>query len=676
MAHTVSYTAEDIQNAFIYAAERTKLLAIEYEFKHLAKNIISELEYSIEQAPLELYYYPSTFAKRAIVVSVSISGKLCEKISCNTATREGGCDSLIRPRNFYIGDTGQWETACQFSCFNLKPVKTITDADSIYNIQSIRTIWDDNLKKCKLTPSGLLAWLEQPIYRSKERFTMRLNDLVLGFNRKQDPKTWTGFNYEFNQYYCDAYYKDFDPKTKSCTVPWYETFLDAVIGMSFINLIRTAVDFSFNGGTIPPLPANLPDIPTYTETLEEWRNDINESFIVPNPNSDVPIGAKLAKSYISPVAKKFQKIKLSNRNDYVPNQISIEHRRRLDEEYRKRSDTVTCSNDEPTEKVNITDILTDVFTELLHMFFTTEFYIYLGYSVAFDTAVQTAKRLIIQFSNFIIPKLATVLNTMIGKFGMNLLRESLRVTVAAAMSTIISQTASKLAMFLAKSVTQMASIVGIILMAIGILDLLISFWDPFGFNNAFDPSIFQSLIFSSEFAMREQIGTDDVSFTFEILTNLMIEPDANLEIQLNSLPYILEYMNSLVVNSEGSFIDKGKVIEINIVNEDVLYDEYSDTLAKLTIYSEQELEQYEEKFKSRIKLTDLFKKIAQMFLVGGLIFLPLQMPFVALILLIIAMILYLLMQLCWTTDRLFNVVDDSMMTFLNGFSRISKYLNS
>ncbi|QYC92715.1 Hypothetical protein Trvi_ORF17 [Trabala vishnou gigantina nucleopolyhedrovirus] len=146
-----------------------------------------------------------------------------------------------------------------------------------------------------------------------------------------------------------------------------------------------------------------------------------------------------------------------------------------------------------------------------------------------------------------------------------LLSTSKRVTVRmlgetykAALVHQINRVALKTISTLAKAMTRIAikaaSVVGIVLILITLVDFILAMWDPFGYNNMFPkefPDDMTRAFLSSYFqSMNETL--DMVEFLPEFFDDLIEEDDTNL---FESLYHILDYVSALEVNSNGQLLN-------------------------------------------------------------------------------------------------------------------------
>jgi hypothetical protein len=137
-----------------------------------------------------------------------------------------------------------------------------------------------------------------------------------------------------------------------------------------------------------------------------------------------------------------------------------------------------------------------------------------------------------------------------------------------------------------------SSVVGLILIIFTLVDLILAFWDPFGYNNMFPREFPQDLslaFLSAYFAGLQDGNVDFVEFLPEYFSDLIEDDDSAV---LDSLLYILDYVSELEVNSNGQ--------QLNFEHSEVIedFDEITligSVLASSALYTRLDFMEYTER---------------------------------------------------------------------------------
>lgn len=319
----MSYTKTDQLNAKIYSQQRYTL-ALVNKVAEKYKHIGTHLDVRIRAATTADYYFPLNFANRAIMVDVKINESLCKRLSCNSETMTGPCTKDMLPHYHRVGDTvgenERFEMVCQSSCFNLFK-EPVYDSDNKPMLQFRRLNYNRRTNQCVFV-SAAATWAEVPLYRSKERYETRVNDLPVGFNYEYNDFTQDGLGYEINKTYCESFFDTWLPEKKECSsmANVWDFTTNAIIGETLIKMVKGGVTAVVNNGNTIPNP-NLPPPPPVEDKylLQNWLNDINEDFITYNPDDDLDVILQQQSDYL---IKKFRK-NLSNYDSMKTDNINF-----------------------------------------------------------------------------------------------------------------------------------------------------------------------------------------------------------------------------------------------------------------------------------------------------------------------------------------------------------------
>lgn len=644
----MSFTSEDMQNANAYANERLKLLQINYLYKKYP-HIATHLSYRITQADKDKdYYYTEAFASKAIRVDVAVDKVLCEKLSCNTAKRNGDCSTTEDASYYRVGNTDQFEVSCNPACYNLTS-KVEYDDDGNRKSQMMRTMWSDNKNKCVLVPPNF-AWAELPLYRSSERYEKRVNDLPVGFNvGPYNPVSSTGVTFEYNKQYCDAFFDEWDESNKDCYVPWYEKILNTVVGESIVKMAKAGITLIENGSTFPD--TGLPDPPDIDPKylLENWLVDIDKSFI--NPDPDIVLGQRSVEySY---------KI-----NDNILEQI--EYNLKKERQYRasvknkksKEKNDTKVEEKKTREAISVTDTIKNALLGFLESTTEAEFWEQLGIGVVSEVLLSQLKKAFLNLADKIIPKLTNSLLSAGTKFFSTVLERSVLSVAANTVARVTLKFASSLLIKLCALLAQLASVIGIILAVITLFDLILGFWDPLGFNNKYPKEILPTMVESAEYGLRNSMETNDLQVNFALICNLLIEQEDAITLGIEMFQYTYDYLNSLDVNSEGSRIDKGTEVDTDTsVDTDEI-------LAASKIYTAKDFYTYENEHSKRMTFFPQVKNYILISFALGSFFIVINVYFVA-ILFYIACVLLLFLGYLNSTINIGKIIDKSTLYIKN-----------
>ena len=598
----MSYTNKDLDNGMTYSNNRYSLRLLNKLYT-THPHLISHLKYSIVQAdPDKDYYYTESFSPKAIKVTINIPEKFCKKISCNSVMAETSCKRDNIATYYGVGDANDFHLQCQPSCFHLKADPVIDEETGEEQVQMMRTEYNDEYG-CIFVPTAYI-WHERPFYRSEDVYEHRLNDLPTGFNAgPEDVYTYSRLTYEYNKTYCDAYYDNWNASKVTCDKKWWEIVLYAVVGESIVKIVKAGVQSIKNGYKSDYPPTNLPTPPPIEHewTVLGWKEDIDTSFILPSIDYEIPDGSRRLT-----VVQREKSHKTSNlethRGEHVKNlirsinhrhrQISSKLRRKIEDNYilklngedlneikfvkaknsKSGFNDLTLTSKHTGKESAFLLVIQQVITGLLESIFDPAFWIDVGIGIMSDVILDQMKILFRKFANDIIPKLTTKLLAASTKFFSKVFAKSIISTISSTMSKIVIKTVSKVMIQLTKLAAELASVVGIVLAIITIFDILLTIWDPLGFNNKFDQEIINSVTRSSDIAMRQSLEMATPHMTFELFANMTLSPEEIIDESLNGFFSIYDYLDSLTVNSEGSRIDKGVEMDFEDVDSDELQD--------------------------------------------------------------------------------------------------------
>lgn len=622
----MSYTNKDLDNAINYSNNRYTLRIINTMFQKFP-HLISHLEYSIEQADFDTdYYYPASFSKRAIKVVTNIPQKLCSKISCNGVMAESICTKNTPASYYNIGDSSEFKRQCEPACFNLLKDPVIDEETGEEQIQMMTLDYNDT-NGCIILPTSYI-WHEHPFFRSDVVYAKRLNDLPVGFNYDTpDLQTYSQRTYKYNKSYCDAYYDQWNGTT--CVKKFWEVVLYAVVGESIVKMVKGGIQNIENGYKSSYPPVTLPSIPDIEDvwTVEGWQGDIDTDFVLPPVEYEIPDAPRqfvqrenLERNHQSlHVDDYVKRVEFIKKIKNQQSQISSTLRRKLETNFDVKlnrfeikeidgvkKSTVTLISKTNGEETSIDQLILEVINGLLESVFNSAFWIDIGIGITSDFILDQVKIIFRKLANSILPKLTEKILAYSGKMLSVVFSKALYATIANTMSKIVIKTVSKVMIQVTKLMAELASVVGVILAIITIFDILLTIWDPMGFNNKFDQEILNSVTRSSDIAMRQSLETTVPKMSLDIFANICLSAEEILDESLNTFSYVYEYLDSLTVNAEGSRIDKGEEIDFNGGLSDETVDQ---AIVNSKLVTPKELYDYENEHNQRMQFFTVPTKI-------------------------------------------------------------------
>lgn len=627
----MSFTLVDISNATLFANARLRLFTLE-QLNQKYPHLISHTRYTIRQADYQDdYFYPSRLNNRAIVSDVFITQKLCEKLSCNIAGPKGNCTRTDEAYNYFVGDDGTINVACEPACFNLTTNPTFND-DGVENPHMIRTKFNNN--NCVFVPSGYI-WAEIPLFRSTEIYETRVNDLPVGFNQTTEPFTASGLSYKYNETYCKAFFDNWDPNQKICYTTWVQQIFNVVIGEQITKLTKAGIHALKNSGNTIPSP-DLGTVPPIDEKfkLQNWLLDIDESFQVPDADAD---------------------------NDKI---INLHGKQRLSPIIPQKTTNVIESTTDDDINDIILNILNGIIDILIQMFKDPLFVAAIGSDILIDailSAVKSGSKTVI---NRIGPILTTFLSRGIGQMPSRIFAITIRTSLTKMLAQVVLKVTSQAIIALAKIAALASSVVGIILIVISLFDLIFVFWDPLGFNNKYPPEMLDELMWNSDVATRQEFQMSIPRVSFELLTLLLLDETELLTINLQSFYWFAEYFDALEINSEGVRINRGNLINIT----DDVNVEWDHGVVRLVIPTQEEFRIFEQKHSNRWRLTRFMGFVGWGCAIAGGILFAFQMYTAALLIFIICFVVFIISTFNMDFSILVNSLSDDM---INRFLRFN-----
>lgn len=698
-----TYTAVDLGNAQNFGATNVLIRKIRKSHSKYPW-LVSWIDLTLEPAD---YYVPKSLEHAGKKATVKMTKTLCELISCNAIREKDSCKPDTPAAWYRVGDDA-FDIQCQPACFNLSHHNNQTYTETGDRAADITmTNWHDN--DCRMVDSAMVAWLEKPFYRSKVLYETRLNDMPTGFSRTKSTNPYgSGISYRTNATYCKYYDRTLEPDG-SCDMTLWEKTLDAVVGMSLINTIKSSIR-SLDHGMPFDLPENLPPIPQTIPsmyTLEGWRNHINPDFILPDLIDTKPKKRNKRRKKRSNIdsenaeLSEFMRLQLGilSRQDYErdrmnefvqkanirmnqfkatlnsdDSEVEILKRKRRHivdtinehkETFGLREPIVVVDNDTSLPTTTTTPPPSEtkdskfvaIVRALLSSLSKAEFYESIGIDLAAQALLKHTQKLCLKIVQSL---MSDVLQQsalhIVGSIGEHVLGASIQTMYAKIAINSVLRYASQTAIFAAKFTASVTSIIGIILIFSMVFNILFAFWDPYGYNNLFPPTIVEDLMASSELAFRRAAKSANASFTVEQLLHKLLTEQEILEIEVQSLFDIVVYLDALTVNSEGSRINKGESINLHDLNAAAIDSGITEAIAQNIVrWDSNTYAQYNSRFMNRVSANKTLNYIAGgLFVLTGLMF-AIRLVLLALVLFILAVLILATAKLCINTDWMIDL---------------------
>lgn len=589
----VSFTQLDLLNAEKFAKYNYQIRLLELMYKK-RPHLVSYLELNDRVATDDDYYIPSKLADKCRVLDVRVGSYLCAKLSCNKTMEREPCTPGMKASYYWLGDD-DYDVQCQPSCFNVQTTKTY-QSDGSRNVDMPQLNYHKG--SCRIVPDSVTSYLEKPFYRSSVQYERRVNDMPTGFSRVPNDRDYgCGFDYKNNDAYCRYYDRTLN-EDGDCSYTWLEKGLDAVIGMSFINTMKSTIR-QVNGTEVyRRLPDNLPFDKMPKElrpehTLEGWRADVRDNFRIPPILEIIDVNAK--------DREKFKREVLStraNRNDALKNRS----KRQTDVD-----DASSSVNDDKSFLSDAKEKMQHLMESIIVMLQSSEFWTSLGVSWVFDRSLDKVKRFSVKVLENIQSLLSRDLYRVIEKaFSKTILKGTLQSTARSVIVNTALRTAGKASRMMAKMTATATNVVGWLLIIVNVLDIIFSLWDPYGYNNMFPKELPNDFMLNGEAALRQQFGMSVAEYKFENLVDALVTEDELLKLQLTCMLEKAIYLDNLEVNSEGSVIDKRDIIIVSNSDYNALYDnESTRALARRTRFDAGLYDEYNEDFIKRLRVNEV-----------------------------------------------------------------------
>lgn len=661
----ITYTEADKAAAYEFSKANYYIRLIR-EMSKVRPNIVSWLDVKIRDATHDDYFIPEPLIGRAKVITVNMTKKACEMTTC-TPVRETQPCRKTDSASYYRTSESTFDVQCQAACFNTA-TKPTYDTTNSQTPDTPQLRWHDNA--CRIVNHSVDSWETKPRYRSDTQYETRLNDLPIGFRQIPDSNPFgSGVTYKNDRAYCSFYELKYDASDDTCVTSLFDKIIGAVVGSSLLQNLKGGIKAAVNGGNALELPNYVHALPkTHLPTVDEWLGDVNKSFVVPELIDYTKAPSSTLRKKRDASAYEHPRILLERRYRasaiYSDNTAKVLNLRRIDGESgaRVKRETQNDGDDSSGPKLTTAEKL----WEGLYEYLSNEEN---RLSVIFDIgslAWPAVKKLILKLAEKLGPKIAKIVTKISGKIGLRVIQTAIQTVAAKVVTTSLFRIGAQITLFLGRMLAAAASVVGWLLFAAFIFDLMFTFWDPFGYNNIFPPKMPKDTMYNGELALRQAFGRATADFEWEQYINILLSEDTVFLIGLESMTDQILYLDSLVVNSEGSVIDKGDHVSFEGDDSTKLEESNNTARAKQNHFTSSKFQMYNEHFYRRARINKYLQKIGYTAVAIGGVLLITQLKMLAFLCLLFAItVLCFGSLLSLDSDEVIDFVYNSPIKIMN-----------
>lgn len=659
-----TYTVVDIEHASKFADYNVTVRLLERMYKK-SPHLTSWLNVTVREATDDDFYVPAALQHVARVIDVQMTETACKMLNCNPMKENTNCQPNEKASYYRVGDDG-FDVQCQPACFH-SAVKQSYEKDGKRASDTPMLQW--NAGKCHVVNGPMIAWLEKPFYRSETKYELRVNDMPTGFSRIPDPENeyGSGYTYRTNDAYCQ-YYDRVRIENGSCEMSLWEKVLDPLLGMSLVNTVRSSIRMLTNGNKPFDLPSNLPDYPKELPpmyTYNGWKANINKDFklpttidptpVHPDTNSrrrrrrrDTPTEADKRREQESDAFRDPANVSSMMRNTIYAGQHPSEESTRVQEP--------PLPPDEP-DKNDPREKLKKFFIGMLRALTTSEFWSQVAIDITVSNVLDRLKGLCAK----LVEKMSALLTKgavrTLGAIGIRVLSTAIQSTTIRVVVGAALRIGARIVIVLAKLLSAAVSVIGWVLMIGALLDLMFTLWDPFGYKNLFPPEYPRTVMTNAEYSLRQAMASGKPTYEFMNLVGLTLTEDEIMEIQLESLLDRVIYLDALVVNSEGTRLDKGQEINLSTVPDAEFESAKVATIAERTRFTVDTFLEDTRRFDTRVRMNRFLNYVASGLATVGCFFLLTRFSIVFAFFAFLALLVFCLAQISLQQDFLLDAFE-------------------
>lgn len=464
----MSYTKTDLARAAEYANDQVNKLLLS-EMNKTWPHIISHLRYE---------------NKKLIG-----SEKFLNQFNCNMFRNDAGdlCTDEYQPRYYRTGDHS-FRVGCGYACYNLK-AKKLDENGVVINQSELFQL--DEKKQIILYPTTL-HWFEIPKFRDEVEYKNRVNNFPSGFDRNT-----TTNRYELNETYCNAFAANY--RNGKC-----ESKINKVLGVVIgETLLKNALIVLEGTQDRLRLASNATPLPMYTQTLEEWKNDIDPSFSIQRPAE-----LKIEDLTNSPAYSINDAIEIIMK---IPGIVGMV----------------------------ITETLRNSLVKLLSPQFWADRFISNSVNMILRKVINTiGQKLVLQLQKVVAKQLS-----------LQVLKASMTYFVIKSVQLEATRLIIKSAIYAVKSFAKFLSIA---LLVFSIADILLTIIDPLGLNQEIDNKTLDDIY--NQFIAQFYENPENYIILEPAMLASMLDFEAGETLKYQYFTYTYQYLSNLKLNSDGVLI--------------------------------------------------------------------------------------------------------------------------
>lgn len=619
----------DYANAQKFAQQHSTLDTCRILYKKYP-NIISQGKLNIKSASTNDYYFDPSIKDKAILVEYEITKEHANVLSCVNGywsqTKFEFCNKNTRQVDWNL-DNFQ-ESACGPPCFGLNMNKKNKNQPEDKSIQP--RIYVNN-GEVYFDLINLQWLLNAKLRRDGNNSTSIMNSIEEPFIPVEDVNVAGKYRGVKTKPYCQAYELSYNKDDEECydtTSNWITYTIGDTLykyGKHFLHVIE-------NQSTKPenrPYSKNSLTNAQNDVAFDKWKYNINKDFKIP--------------SFFG-----WDDVKNNNKlNHYNLTNLKFP----IETELETLDINVFSNND--SDKKSIVDKITDIVEDLMKQF-------------AFDFAFHLAGKMLIKvLDKFVTP----VIKKVITHLSENLILISVKI-ISKVFSCVMARLAEKLLQYvsiqliailnLGDGLGEVLEVVDMIFLIATIMDIVLSFVDPWGFNSFIPNEYIPDILDRQKEMSANVLKLKNTKVTADWLFNILLTEEDLVEIKAKEILNTLFYLSSLKVNAYGQVIHKTDPFYVNFTNDDLMY-----TQKKKYLIKPHDLIEYETDHNKRMQNFNVFNKYSIIFLFGSMISIVFGIYLLSFVIFLIVVVINLLNYI----NAVYNI-ESIIISFKKSFSFI------
>lgn len=539
------------------------------------------IDYDVRPATNDDFYVPPGLRDTAVFVNIKFSRRGCESMSCFPFHETGPITSDTGFGYTQTSDTAQGYA--QPACYHLDRSAATREGDE-NRLQSVELRYASN--RCILMDTFAKMYMNSPYLRTEDHLIQGVDDVPgLNVTYGSDPHFPEKFQGAFNEAYCRRFGRDLLNNT--CQTQWWETMIGFVLGDSIYitfkllvnNIFSELRNFNYRRPS-PVLPP--PPVADSNAILTQWRNvrdpavdeELEARFNTFRCLSDINLTHDRKLVYTAEEGYTFVNLPFKTYDARVGHSVP--------------KNTFVQFSDSDLDDIMAQFLLDH---ELLFSIFT---------DLGFDQVMSNFAAALKKINTTLLPRLKTMLLNTSTRVTARLMTAVWKANVVNMLSHVAIKTVTAMAKALTRIAIKASSVIGIVLIALSLADLVLMFWDPFGYSNMFPREFPDDLADSFLISYYEAIGEsrDMIEFYPIFFSDMLEEHDGYA---LTTAVFIWEYLGLLDVNSDGQLLawDEDEAItdfdEVTLVGA---------ALASSAMYTRAEFHAYTERHTKVMRAAD------------------------------------------------------------------------